>query len=435
MRAEKNVESESSSADVGDYVNRAEAVARLDVKAATLYTYVSRGLIRRILDPARRCSLYHREDIERARARSGARAADGLVASGAMRYGEPIIATSITELTPDGPRYRNRPALELAATNVPFEEVAELLWTGRLAEVPRPWSLPPLPAAFLAMTRGLPYDGRHPAIHDVFALCALALGSCKGPPAERASDSVSHAADARQLLHAMTGCFAVLRKPRAYRPPKTREGVAEAVAGSLGVAPSPVVLRLLNTALIVSADHELNPGTFVARIAASTEVDLHSCIAAAICTTSGGRIARVCDRLEEFLREQRDTRALQAQLADEHARSPARMGFNHPLYPRGDPRGRFLLNLVAGLAPTDEIRRIRSFIETAARRYKLLPRIELALAVTAVALRLPPGAAAGLYTLGRIAGWVAHINEQRLAGYVIRPRARYASPAGAVVRP
>ena len=107
-----------------------------------------------------------------------------------------------------------------------------------------------------------------------------------------------------------------------------------------------------------------------------------------------------------------------------------RLGFNHPLYPHGDPRGRFLLDLAfRDLPPTDELRRIRGFLDAAARRYKLLPRIELAIAVTAVALRMPPGSAAGLYTLGRVAGWVAHVNEQRLAGYIIRPRARYASPA------
>ena len=221
-----------------------------------------------------------------------------MVAAGAMRYGEPIIGTSITELAPDGPRYRNRSALGLAAAGLPFEEVAELLWTGRLAEVPRPWATPTLPPAFLAMARGLPYSAGHPAIHDLFGLCALALGTCKGRPRERASDSVSHAADARELLQALTGCFAVLGTRRAYRPPATRETLAEAVAHSLGVKTSPVALRLVNAALIVAADHELNPATFVGRIAASTEVDLHSCIAAAICTNSGGRMARVSDRLE-----------------------------------------------------------------------------------------------------------------------------------------
>jgi citrate synthase len=417
---------DSSAASAADYVTREEAIGLLDVKAATLYTYVSRGLVRRILDPVRRRSLYHREDLDRVRARSGARAADGVVASGAMRYGEPIVTTSITELTAAGPRYRNRSALELAAANVPFEDVAELLWTGRLAEVQRPWALEPLPAVFLDMARGLPSGEGHAAIDDLFALCTLALGMSKGRPAERANDSVSHAADVRQLLQALTGCFAVLRKPYAYRPPQSGESVALSVAHSLGTAPSPKTLRLLNAALTVSADHELNPATFVARIAASSEVDLYSCVAAALCT----RIARGCDRLEQWLREERDPRNLQAQLTDEYLGSPAKSGFNHPLYPQGDPRGRFLLDLTfEALASTEDLRRIRAFIETAGRRHKLFPRIELALAVTAFGLRLPPGSAAGLYTLGRIAGWIAHVNEQRLAGYLIRPRARYAGHA------
>ena len=64
-------------------------------------------------------------------------------------------------------------------------------------------------------------------------------------------------------------------------------------------------------------------------------------------------------------------------------------------------------------------------IEVAGSDYNLKPRFETALVLLCTALRMPPGTAAGLYTLGRVAGWVAHIAEQRLAGYLIRPRAKF----------
>lgn len=70
-----------------DYVTRAEAIASLGIKADTLYSYVSRGLIRRLRHPDNRHSLYSREDIERVRVRSDARRSEGVVAAGAIQYG------------------------------------------------------------------------------------------------------------------------------------------------------------------------------------------------------------------------------------------------------------------------------------------------------------------------------------------------------------
>src|SRR5207237_7626602 len=80
------------------FLTRAEAVDILAVKPATLYTYVSRGLIRRLPTPGQKHSLYYREDIERVRARHDARAAEGVIAAPAVRYGEPIVSTSVTEI-------------------------------------------------------------------------------------------------------------------------------------------------------------------------------------------------------------------------------------------------------------------------------------------------------------------------------------------------
>ena len=90
------------------YLTRADAIRVLGIKSATLYTYVSRGWIRRLSIAGRKESLYFREDVEKVRARSGARSSDGVLAAGAIRYGEPIVPTAITEITAGGPRYRSR---------------------------------------------------------------------------------------------------------------------------------------------------------------------------------------------------------------------------------------------------------------------------------------------------------------------------------------
>src|ERR1700730_17620514 len=88
-----------------DYMSSAEALAVLAVKPQTLYSYVSRGMIRRIcLDG--KTSLYNREDVRRLKARSTARSGHGAVAGAALQWGEPVLVTGITEITENGPRYR-----------------------------------------------------------------------------------------------------------------------------------------------------------------------------------------------------------------------------------------------------------------------------------------------------------------------------------------
>lgn len=415
-------------ASTEDYLTRAEAVAHLDVKPATLYTYVSRGLIRRVRKPGTKRSLYYKEDVRKVRSRSEARSGEGVVAASAIRYGEPIVPTSVTEITAQGPRYRGRPAVDLVNSHVPFEVGAELLWTGLLRDEYRPWTYEPILPEVLAIAQHLGRVGSRANIHDHFAMLTLSLGMGRGSPHERINEIATPALAARQLIAALTGCFGLLSKRRAYRSPVPGESIAQAVATSLGVRPSPEVVRALDAALTLSADHELNPATFVARIAASSEVDLHSCVASAICTQSGARIARACDRLEAFFDDM--TRRAPAQRGkDDGALGQATIGFNHPLYPDGDPRASCLLGIVSERnARSARLRGIQAFLDSAARRSKLHPRFEMALAVLAIALRLPRGSAAGLYTLGRIAGLVAHITEQRLAGFLIRPRAKFSAP-------
>src|SRR5437763_1255884 len=67
--------------------------------------------------------LYALADLERLRARRDARAGHGAVAAGALRWGEPVLDSAITAITPHGPAYRGRLAVELAASDTPFENV------------------------------------------------------------------------------------------------------------------------------------------------------------------------------------------------------------------------------------------------------------------------------------------------------------------------
>src|SRR5262245_35965285 len=109
-----------------------EAARRLEIRLPTLYAYVSRGLLRSVPDVRKGRRLYFREDVERLRARRDAHGGHGATAAGALRWGEPVLDSALTEITPAGPRYRGVEALHLAESATPLEVVAELLWTGVL---------------------------------------------------------------------------------------------------------------------------------------------------------------------------------------------------------------------------------------------------------------------------------------------------------------
>ena len=132
-----------------EYLTAPQAAELLDVKIPSLYSYVSRGLIRSVTQPGTRARLYFREDVERAATRMGGRAGIPETVESAVRWGQPVLTTSITDLSEGGPRYRGRPAIELARSGRSFESVAELLWTG--VDVPDllAWDASPPPSQVL----------------------------------------------------------------------------------------------------------------------------------------------------------------------------------------------------------------------------------------------------------------------------------------------
>lgn len=357
-----------------EWLDASAAAERLGVKTATLYTYVSRGLIRRVPGADGR-SRYAASDVERVRSRKDARAGHGAVAAGALRWGEPVIDTAVGGVTPEGPIYRGRRALDLLET--PFQDVVHLL---------------------------LDLDGP-----------ALVLG---GAPVG--------ALDARPLTdHLMEAVLADAGPDRHLLPPieaahRILRSLASAVPG-LAAAPRPE----RDAALVLVADHELNASTLAARVAASTGADLHGCVLAALATLSGPRHGGAGERVEVLLDEvaaSSATETLRARLR----RGDALPGFGHPLYPEGDPRCPPLLAMAARLAPEHPHVRAALDLDAAARAAgHLLPNLDVGLVAIAAALGLPRRCSVGLFAVGRAAGWMAHALEQRAAGYLLRPRARY----------
>jgi citrate synthase len=113
-------------------MSAAEAAGALDVSRATLYAYVSRGFVRSQPSPGSpRERRYARSDVERLRRRSEERRAPDKAAARALAWGMPVLESSITVIDGHCVYYRGLDAALLARSRS-LEDVAALIWTGRL---------------------------------------------------------------------------------------------------------------------------------------------------------------------------------------------------------------------------------------------------------------------------------------------------------------
>jgi citrate synthase len=377
------------------FLTAAEAAERLGVKRATLYSYVARGHLSGIGASRAGGHLYSEDDVERLRSRAAAHKGHAGAASGALRFGEPVLSSSITRIDPRGPAYRGVLATRLVDEGRPFEAAVELLVGGSARPVGRP---PRALAAALGRARAA---ARGPSTLAVFGVLATHAASVEDPA----------------TLLAWTAAF-------AGPQPTTNEPrcVADALRESFRLPARGAVVQALDAALVLLADHELNASAFACRVAASTGAPAKIAVLAGLAALAGHRHGEACLEAHAMLR------AATRPLALLRARGPSVPGFGHPLYPDGDPRATRLLAVVATLAPRSNLHGRLRALEVAANSLGLRPNVDLALAALTLVLRAPPAMGPTLFAVGRMAGLFAHALEQRAQGVLLRPRARYVGP-------
>ncbi|CAN5537749.1 citrate synthase [soil metagenome] len=404
-----------------DFLDAKAAAKLLGVEVRTLYAYASRGLVRSMRAGPGLKRQYAKSDLERLKARSGARAGHGAVAAGALRWGEPVLDSAITQITSRGPAYRGRLATELAASGVRFENVAELLWSGYLPGEPISW---PRAAFSLAHLGKLVPAAARPL--EVMSLLVPLAGLTDPQRGDGRPDAiVARCRLLVPLLAAALGWSAgAAHVTRALAAPT----IATICARALGLADD--AAPAISTVLVVLADHELNASSFAARVAASTDADPSACFAAALATVSGPRHGSAAETLARFADSIGSPERAAKTVRELRDRGEALPGFGHMLYPAGDPRTPPVLALARGSSN----KRARTIIAIAdavagSHRTPLYPTVDVGLAALVASLGLEPAAGSGLFAVARSAGWLAHVLEQRAAGFLLRPRARYTGVA------
>lgn len=378
-----------------------EAAAELGVSLATLYAYVSRGLIRSEAPAGGRTRLYRADDV-RALVAKRDRPAEA-AGDRALDWGAPVMESAITLITGDGLYYRGRDAGDLAA-GATLEAVASLLWDSAedaFADAP-----PALPA-FVSLPPGLdPLD----RLLSLLPLVAAAdLRAVNRTPAGLARTGA-------RILRLTASILA--GTPPSVLPLHQQLCAAWGVTGPAA--------DLIRASLVLCADHELNASAFTVRCVASTGASPYAALSAGIGALRGprhgGMTARVAALLPGLLDAPDPVQALAAFLA----RGEELPGFGHPLYPSGDVRAAWLLKRMGATWGADtRMRRALALARAATEMAGTPPTIDFALVLLADRLGLPPSAPITIFTLGRSAGWMAHLLEQTRSGALIRPRARY----------
>lgn len=393
------------------WMTAAAASRALGVTRATLYAYVSRGLIRS--QPgvgATRERRYARDDVDRLKRRAEERRDPHKVAAHALQWGMPVLESSITLIADQTLYYRGHDAVALART-ASVEAVASLIWTGRLdSPVPAP---SPRPDARRLRGRG----SRNAPAFVVRAQTALALASASDPQAfDLRPDGVVRTG--WRVLDLMVAA-ASSRALHARREP-----VDTSLARGWRVRAGGE--DLIRAALILIADHELNVSAFTARCVASAGSHPYAVVVAGLAALEGVKHGGSTARVESLLAATRRARSVRGALTERLRHGGRIDGFGHPLYRNGDPRAALLLAMLGERFPrSPELRFVRSFARVTESLTGEKPNVDFALAAVSRVLGLPGSSGLTVFAIGRAIGWIGHAIEQYAVDQIIRPRARY----------
>ena len=425
------------------WIGAGEAARRLGIKPSTLYSYVSRGVLRRRTGEDGRSSLFDVAEVE------------SLARRGRPRHpgaGEFIIESALTEITSDRACYRGLDITALAA-RYELEDAAWLLWTGELTGRDRgSWRATQAALrAGRAAQAALP-PGTLPL--ERFGVIVPALAAAD--PLRLQLDPPAVIAAGQTIMAGLVDCLPAPDRPEAAgaggtgtassaapdggatSPDSASPDSASPDSGSLTgrlwgrLCPGPPddgLKGALRVALVLLADHELAASTFAARVAASVRADPYAVVATGLGAAGGALHGGASLGVEAILAAAagpQDVTRVVGSLLRRGERIP---GFGHFVYRAGDPRAAFLLGEIRARAPgSPRLAVADALVREVVGRGLPTPNIDFALAVLASVAGMVPGAAEAVFAVARTAGWIGHAIEEYARRTPLRPRARYTGP-------
>jgi len=345
--------------------------------------------------------------------------------------------------------------VEQLALRHDFEATCALLWSGAL----------PDPAAHAALQRALGRArvrafARLPSLGDALAT-PDAMDALRASLAHLRADEIAPLELKLELTAAVAVFAAAWARQRAgaaaLQPDPTLghaadflrmagAGLERALAGVERARAEVERARALDAYLVTASDHGMNASTFTARVVASTHSDAVSAVVAALGALKGprhgGAPGPVLAMLDAIGTPEHAARWIAAELAA----GRRIMGMGHRVYRVRDPRAAVLERAIEGLhaagvrsdrlalARAVEAVAVASLGERRPER-RLAANVEFYTAVILDAVGLPQSLFTATFAVARVAGWLAHIDEQLAGGRLIRPASRYVGPMPRALEP
>lgn len=324
------------------------------------------------------------------------------------------------------------------AEKASFEEVAYLLLKGELPSTEQLTtftreiaSARSVPEPVLNMVRLMPKTA-HPM--DTLRTGLSMLGAF-----DAELNDNSHEANIRKSIRLIAKVSTLItdsyRIAHGEDPLPEREDLT--LAGSFfyklrGEVPQDWQIRMMDTILILYADHEFNASTFAARVTASTLADIYAAVTSACATLKGPLHGGANEESMHMLDEIRSPDRAESWLKQQLARKAKIMGFGHRVYKKGDSRVPIMREIGRDLGKRvgreDWIPICEKLEQAMEREKQLCANVDLYAAPVFTMFGFDPALNTPIFAASRIAGWCAHVTEQHDHNRLIRPRSRYTGP-------
>jgi citrate synthase len=332
-------------------------------------------------------------------------------------------------------QYRGYP-IEVLAEHSTFEEVTYLLLHGALPTQTQLHSFDQelrrarnVKFRLIDMLKTLPESG-----HPMDALAASVAAMSMFYPGDHVNDDAFRRGCAVRLIASMPTLVAAWQRIRnGDEPIKSRADLGHA-ANFLyiltGEEPDPLVAKVMDVALILHAEHQMNASTFSARVTGSTLADPYAVISAAIGTLSGPLHGGANEEVLEMLHGMRDPSpgGVRVWAEDRLARKMKISGFGHREYKVKDPRATILQKLATrvfekfGSTPLYDIAiELEKQMAELVGAKGIYPNVDFYSGIVYDKMGIPADVFTPIFAIARVSGWLAHLLEQLQSNRIFRP--------------
>ena len=335
--------------------------------------------------------------------------------------------------------------IEDLSENSTFEEVIFLLWNNRLPKKSELEALKKdlnqnmtLDPSYVQTLKSLPTDV-HPMAWLRTAVSLLAHWD------KDANDNSVEANQRKAIrltakMGSIVTAFEAIRNKREIIQPKAGQSLAWNFMYMLkGSEPDAELVKIFDTCLILHADHELNCSAFATRVTTSSLSDMHSAIVSAIGALKGPLHGGANEQVMVMLAKIGTMEKAQQFVKDALAAKEKVMGIGHRVYKDGDPRAAILRKFSQSLTKKigkPELYEMSVLIdETMYNQKGLMPNVDFYSATVYHSMGIPTDIFTPIFAVSRVAGWIAHANEQYEKNRIYRPRGKWQGQEGLSWKP